>query len=116
MKIAARLTCLLVFVVFSLSIDLADARDPDPKKLQIFILAGQSNMVGHANYITIPRLFADERPEVQKLGKLVFKKDVTVTREMVDEQIAVRIARDKIKTELSHNRLFFVERQKSVIR
>ena len=43
------------------------------EKLQIVFLFGQSNMVGHANYITVPRLFADERPEVQELAKLVFK-------------------------------------------
>ena len=44
------------------------AREPDSKKLQVFILAGQSNMVGHANYITIPRLFADERSKVKQLA------------------------------------------------
>lgn len=76
------------------------AREPEPKKLQVFILAGQSNMVGHANYITIPRLFADERSEVNELGKLVFKEDMTVTRATVDDQIATRIARDKINGDL----------------
>ena len=77
-----------------------EARKPDPKKLQVFILAGQSNMVGHANYITIPRLFADERPEVQKLASLVFKDGMTVTRKTVDEQIATRIERDTINNAL----------------
>ena len=78
----------------------ATAREPNSKQLQVFILAGQSNMVGHANYITIPRLFADERPEVQKLASLVFKKGMTVARKTVDEQIATRIERDKINTDL----------------
>ena len=76
------------------------AREPDSKKLQVFILAGQSNMVGHANYITIPRLFADERPNVKELARLVFKEGMTVTRETVDDQIATRIARDKINNDL----------------
>ena len=76
------------------------AREPDPKKLQVFILAGQSNMVGHANSITIPRLVADERPEVQQLAGLVFKDGMTVSRAMVDDQIATRIERDKINGEL----------------
>jgi len=76
------------------------AREPAPKKLQVFILAGQSNMVGHSNYITIPRLFVDERPEVNQLAELVFKEGQTVTRATVDEQIATRIARDKINTAL----------------
>jgi alpha-galactosidase len=76
------------------------AREPEPKKLQVFILAGQSNMVGHANVITIPRLFADERPEVQQLARLVFKEGAMVTRATVDDQIATRIERDKINGEL----------------
>ena len=70
------------------------------KKLQVFILAGQSNMVGHANYITIPRLFADERAEVQALAKLVFKPGAMVTRKTVDAQIAIRIERDAINQKL----------------
>jgi alpha-galactosidase len=88
---------LLLTLTFS---GVATAREPDSKKLQVFILAGQSNMVGHANYITIPRLFADERPEVQKLASLVFKNAMTVTRKTVDEQIATRIERDKINNDL----------------
>jgi alpha-galactosidase len=70
------------------------------KKLQVFILAGQSNMVGHANYITIPRLFADDRAEVRSLAKLVFKPGATVTRKTVDAQIAMRIQRDAINQKL----------------
>ena len=66
----------------------------------MFILAGQSNMVGHANDITLPRLFVDERPEVQKLASLVFKEGHKVTEEMVDQQIATRIARDKLNNDL----------------
>jgi len=84
---------------------LADAREPDPKKLQVFILAGQSNMVGHANYITIPRLFVDERPEVQALARLVFKQDMQVTRAQVDRQIAVRIARDQLNGDLRKKKI-----------
>ena len=69
---------ILLFLVFALSVHL-DAREPDSKKLQVFILAGQSNMVGHANYITVPRLIADERPEVQELAGLVFNPGAKVT-------------------------------------
>ncbi|MCP4506505.1 MAG: hypothetical protein GY826_08930, partial [Fuerstiella sp.] len=70
------------------------------EEIKVFILAGQSNMVGHANYITIPRLFADDRPEVRKLAALVFKEGQTVTRRTVDEQIATRIERDGINNAL----------------
>ena len=41
------------------------------KPLQVFILAGQSNMVGHANFITVPTLFTAKEPEVRELAKLV---------------------------------------------
>jgi alpha-galactosidase len=100
MTFAFRSTVLAALLLCLLGVTSATAREPNSNKLQVFILAGQSNMVGHANYITIPRLFADQRPEVQQLAKLVFKKGKTVTRESVDEQIATRIARDKINTAL----------------
>ncbi len=89
-----------LLLCLSLHAGFAVAREPDAKKLQVFILAGQSNMVGHANYITIPRLFADPRPEVQELASLVFKQGMKVSRETVDQQIATRIARDKINGDL----------------
>ncbi len=34
------------------------AREPEPYNLHFFIFAGQSNMLVHANYITIPLFFA----------------------------------------------------------
>lgn len=83
----------------------AQAREPDAKKLQIFILAGQSNMVGHASYITIPRLFADERPEVKELARLVFKEGMTITRATVDDQIATSIAQGKINNDLRNKKI-----------
>jgi hypothetical protein len=100
MKHAFRFTTPLLLLMAMTCSGVATAREPDSKKLQVFILAGQSNMVGHANYITIPRLLADERPEVQKLASLVFRKGLAVTRKTVDEQIATRIERDRISNEL----------------
>ncbi len=43
--------------LFALSIVRGEAAEPAKKKLQIFILAGQSNMVGHANPHTIGTLY-----------------------------------------------------------
>jgi hypothetical protein len=96
---------LAILLTFSMGTTIAAAREPDSKKLQVFILAGQSNMVGHANYITIPRLFADDRAEVKGLAKLVFKERTTVSRATVDEQIAVRIARDKINNDIRQKKI-----------
>jgi len=96
----------VLLLVLVLSTTTILASEPDAKKrLQVYILAGQSNMVGHANYITIPRLFADERPEVVKLAQLVFKEGMTVTRKTVDDQIATKIARDKISNDLRNKKI-----------
>lgn len=100
MRFGFQFACLGSLLLAASNVGTATAREPNPKKLQVFILAGQSNMVGHANYITIPQLFADERPAVRKLAGLVFKEGETVSRETVDEQIATRIARDKINNDL----------------
>lgn len=100
-----RMVCLHALLFSVISPNWTAAREPDPKRLQVFILAGQSNMVGHANYITLPRLFADERPEVQKLASLVFKKGANVTRETVDEQIATRIERDALNNDLRKKKI-----------
>jgi len=69
-------------------------------KLKVFILAGQSNMVGHANFITIPTLFTAKEPEVRELVKLVFKDGAKVTRAMVDDQIATMIARNDLNQKI----------------
>ena len=55
--------------------------------LKIFILAGQSNMVGHARPHTIATLFASESPRDQELLELVFKQDSGLSRKMLEEQL-----------------------------
>ena len=70
------------------------------EKLQVFILAGQSNMVGHSYYITIPTLLTAKEPEVRDLAKLVFKKDAKISRAVVEDLIATRIKRDNINKDL----------------
>jgi alpha-galactosidase len=90
----------LCLVSLSLGAMTTNAREPEPKKLQVFILAGQSNMVGHANVITIPRLAASDQPEVQELASLVFKEGKTISTEMAKEQIALRIERDQLRGNL----------------
>ena len=75
------------------------------EKLQVFILAGQSNMVGHANYITIPTLFTDKEPEIRDLAKLVFKEGAEVTRATVDAQIAKKIERDDLNKQIRDKKI-----------
>ena len=81
----------------------AMAQEPEAKKLKIFVLVGQSNMVGHANYITIPHLTADPRPEVRELARMVMADGEMVTKAEVDDQIATKIARDQRMNELRAN-------------
>ena len=57
-------------------------------------------MVGHANFITIPTLFTAKEPEVRGLAKLVFKDGASVTRAMVDDQIATMIARNDLNQKI----------------
>ena len=100
MHFRIQLTLAISLIVWGGWVATTAAQEKDSKRLQVFILAGQSNMVGHANYITIPRLFADPRQEVQDLAQLVFKENQVVTRKTVDEQIALRIQRDEIRNAL----------------
>jgi len=97
-KHASLVVALLLAVVSSSTADTAQAAKP--KAVQVFILAGQSNMVGHANFITIPTLFTAKEPEVRKLTQLVFKNDATVTRAMVDDQIATMIQRNDLNQKI----------------
>ena len=81
------------------------ATEPAKKKLQIFILAGQSNMVGHAYYITIPTLLATKDPEVRELAKMVFKKEAKISRAVVEDLIATRMRRDAINKDLREKKI-----------
>ena len=56
--------------------------------LKIFILAGQSNMVGHARAHTIATLYASDKPRDQELRSLVFNNASGVSLETLEEQLA----------------------------
>lgn len=59
----------------------------ESKKLKIFIMAGQSNTVGHANGHTMGTLFNADGPKDEALSKLVFNGKMTKKR--YDEAIAL---------------------------
>ena len=60
------------------------------EKLSIFILAGQSNMVGHARAHTIATLYASDNPRDKELLNLVINND--------------GLSRDVLETQLKHAR------------
>lgn len=60
-----------------------------PEKLKVFILAGQSNMVGHSNGHTMGTLFNADGPQDQALIDLVFGKDSKLSKKRYDETLAL---------------------------
>jgi hypothetical protein len=56
----------------------------EKKKLKVFLLAGQSNMVGHCAFHTVPSLIGDNSLEGKRAAKLVFKDPDTVSDADVD--------------------------------
>jgi alpha-galactosidase len=58
-------------------------------KLKVFIMAGQSNMVGHSNGHTMATLFNADGPKDEALAKLVFGKNVNISRKRLDETQAL---------------------------
>ena len=91
---------IIVTLLFVLSAVRGEVAEPAKKKLQVFILSGQSNMVGHSYYITIPTLLTAKEPEVRDLAKLVFKNDAKISRAVVEDLIATRIKRDNLNKDL----------------
>ena len=75
---------LLVFCVF------AQPAAAESKKLKVFILAGQSNMVGHARGHTMATLLANpDGPKDEALAKLVFGTDAKISKQRFDEAVAL---------------------------
>lgn len=68
----------------------AAAKDvAEDKKLKVFILAGQSNMVGHSNAHTMATLFNADGPRDLTLIDLVFGKDANLSKKRFDETLAL---------------------------
>jgi alpha-galactosidase len=57
------------------------------EKLKIFILAGQSNTVGHANPHTIATLYQSGDPRDEALAKMVFKEGSGLSKAKLDAQL-----------------------------
>ena len=57
------------------------------EKLKIFVLAGQSNTVGHANQHTLATLYRPGDERDKRLTELVFKADSGLSPEALEEQL-----------------------------
>ncbi len=99
-----RLFPLIAALLTGLGLLTAEAAELEKQKLQVFILAGQSNMVGHAHSITIPALLTSEEPKDARLAKLAFKEGA-IAPAAAREQLEIRIKRDELKAALSAKKI-----------
>ena len=78
--------CCLLAVVVLLGSNAGSAFAQE-EPLKIFILAGQSNMVGHARAHTIATLFASSDPRDKVLIELVIDKNSGLSQKTLEEQL-----------------------------
>ena len=93
-----------VALILSLCVTFSQATEPAAKKLQVFILAGQSNMVGHASYITLPALLTAKEAGIERVRDLVFKKGSIAVGD-ARTQVGVRLQRDQINKDLREKKI-----------
>ena len=91
-------------LILVLGATISQGTEPAAKKLQVFILAGQSNMVGHAHYITLPALLTAKEDGIGRVRDLVFKKDSLAVGD-ARAQVGARLDRGKIETELNEKKI-----------
>ncbi len=75
------------------------------EKLKIFILAGQSNMVGHANPHTIATLYHSDDARDKRLCQLVFKKGSGLSGKALDEQLTRAKKIDQLTGGISNDKI-----------
>ncbi len=94
-----------LFALFAL----ASAGLPHPasagEKLKVFILAGQSNMVGHANPHTVATLLASDAPRDRELAEMAFAGGADISREMLEAQLAAARELDELSGGISNQKV-----------
>lgn len=75
------------------------------EKLKIFILAGQSNMVGHARAHTIATLYASDDDRDKKLIDLVFRKNSGFSRKVLESQLELGRQIDELTGGISNDKI-----------
>ena len=75
------------------------------EKLKIFILAGQSNMVGHADAHTIATLFHSGTERDNKLTQLVFKDGSGLSKKTLEDQLNRAKDLDEITGGISNDKI-----------
>ena len=75
------------------------------EKLKIFVLAGQSNTVGHANQHTLATLYRPGDERDKKLAQLVFKADNGLSPEALEEQLERARRIDELTGGISNDKI-----------
>ncbi|MEC8554063.1 MAG: sialate O-acetylesterase [Planctomycetota bacterium] len=75
------------------------------EKLKVFILAGQSNMVGHARAHTIATLYASDAAKDERLRAMVFGADSEISKVTLEEQLAQAKKIDELTGGISNDKL-----------
>ena len=75
------------------------------EKLKVFILAGQSNMVGHADAHTIATLFNSGNDRDNSLTELVFKNDSGLSKKSLEEQLVRAKKLDEMTGGISNDKI-----------
>jgi alpha-galactosidase len=75
------------------------------EKLKIFILAGQSNMVGHANPHTTATLYKSNDSRDKGLAKLAFQEGSGISKEKLDAQLAQARKLDELSGGISFDKV-----------
>ena len=79
------------------------------EKLKVFILAGQSNMVGHARAHTIATLYASDAAKDERLRAMVFGADSEISKVTLEEQLAQAKKIDELTGGISNDKLKAME-------
>lgn len=75
------------------------------EKLKIFLLAGQSNMVGHGNPHTIATLYQSGSARDSALAEMVFKDGSGLSKELLQEQLSQARKLDELTGGISNDKV-----------
>jgi hypothetical protein len=75
------------------------------EKLKVFILAGQSNMVGHARAHTIATLYHSDDARDKELVELVFEKGSGISNKALEEHLTLARKIDELTGGISNDKI-----------
>ncbi|MEM0927353.1 MAG: sialate O-acetylesterase, partial [Planctomycetota bacterium] len=101
--------CLIAASVWFVPSIQAESAELATKRLKIFVLAGQSNMVGHARAHTIATLAASDDPRDRELLDLVFQSGKKPSQNHLNEMLELGRSLDQMTGGVSMDKLGAVE-------